>query len=116
MRRKVRKIFMGLVLVLIFAGSAFAGVPSIIMLSTRSCSACAKMSGVLREINNQYRGRIATTNIYLDNNPDIAKKYNIRFVPTLILRDSNGKEIAVEVGYKSSEEVLKIFEKAGVNI
>ena len=116
MKGKIRKFLASLVFVLIFAGSAFAGVPSIIMLSSHSCPACAKMSGVLREINTQYRGRITTTNIYLENNPDIAKKYNVRFVPTLILRDSAGKEIALEVGYKAADELLKIFENAGVNI
>ena len=74
------------------------------------------MSKVLKQINATYKGKITTTHIYLENNPDIAKKYNVRYVPTLIFRDADGKEIAQEIGYRSLNDVIKIFAKNGVNI
>ena len=61
-------------------------------------------------------GKISTSHIYLEKNPDIAKKYNVRYVPTLIFKDASGEEIAQEVGYRSLNDVLKIFERAGVKI
>ena len=114
---KMKKGFLlSLLLVLVLCSVASAAVPSIVMLSTKSCPACVQMSKVLKQINENYRGRLTTAHIYLENNPDIAKKYNIRYVPTLIFRDASGKEIAQEIGYKSMQEVLEIFEKKGIKI
>ena len=106
-----------LTILIIFASysAASAELPTVIMLSTQNCAACVKMSRVMSEIKNQYRGKISTANIYLENNPDIARKYNVRFVPTLIFRDSTGKEIAQEIGYKQADEIIKVFTDAGVN-
>ena len=104
-------------LFLIFAlCSAACAAPSITMLSTKTCPACVQMSKVLKQINATYKGKITTTHIYLENNPDIAKKYNVRYVPTLIFRDADGKEFAQEIGYRSLNDVIKIFAKNGVNI
>ena len=109
-------ILSALLLVFVLSSTASAALPSIVMLSTKTCPACVQMSKVLKEINSNYKGRITTAHIYLESNPDIAKKYNIRYVPTLIFRDADGKEIAQEIGYKSIDEVLKIFEKKGIKI
>ena len=107
------KFFSALLLVLLF-GSAALAAPSVTMLSTKTCPACAQMAKVLKEIDKDYNGKISTAHIYLENNPDIAKKYNVRYVPTLIFRDANGNEIAQEIGYKSESEVIKIFNSNGV--
>ncbi|MBQ9418903.1 MAG: thioredoxin family protein [Synergistaceae bacterium] len=112
----MRKIIFALVLVVVMVSTASAAVPSVTMLSTKTCPACAQMSKVFSEINAGYKGRLSTAHIYLENNPDIAKKYNVRYVPTLIFRDASGKEIAQAVGYKSLKEVLKIFADKGVKI
>ena len=74
------------------------------------------MAKVLKDIDAKYSGKISTSHIYLEDNPDIAKKYNVRYVPMLIFRDASGNEKAREVGYKSLNDVLKIFQKAGITI
>ena len=112
----MKKFLLSFILVMILCSVANAALPSVTMLSTKTCPACVQMSKVLKEINEKYPKKISTAHIYLENNPDIAKKYKIRFVPTLIFRDSNGNEIAKEVGYKSLNEVLKIFADKGVKI
>lgn len=105
-----------LLVVLVCSVAGAASVPSVTMLSTKSCPACAEMSKVLTQINSQYKGKISTAHVYLEDNPDIAKKYNVRYVPTLIFRDASGKTLAQEVGYRSVSEVIKVFQKAGVKI
>ena len=112
----MKKFLLTILLIIASCSAAFAELPTVIMLSTQNCPACVKMSGVMREIKTQYKGRISTASIYLENNPDIARKYNVRFVPTLIFRDSTGKEIAQEIGYKPADEIIKVFTDAGVNI
>lgn len=112
------KIIFAFVLVFVLCSSAFAALPSITMLSTQTCPACKQMSKVLEKIASDYGNKIKTNHVYVDDkkNRDIAMKYEVRYVPMLIFKDARGKEIAREVGYKSLEEVLAIFRKAGVKI
>ena len=112
----MKKFFLAFILIFVLSSIACAAAPSVTMLSTKTCPACVQMSKVLKEIDATYKGKIATSHIYLENNPDIAKKYNVRYVPTLIFRDANGKEIAQEVGYRSLSDVIEVFAKHGTNI
>ena len=110
------KMLSALVLVVIMSSCASAALPSVTMLSTKTCPACEQMEKVMKEINAKYSGKLSTAHIYLEDNPDIAKKYNVRYVPTLLFRDASGKVVAQEVGYKSLDEVLAVFRKARVKL
>ena len=110
------KLLAALILVAVLSSCASAALPSVTMLSTKTCPACAQMEKVMKEINAKYYGKISTQHIYLEDNPDVARKYNVRYVPTLLFRDSAGKIVAQEIGYKDLNSVLAIFRKAGVNI
>ena len=108
------KILSAILLVMIVSSCACAALPSVTMLSTKTCPACAQMEKVMKEINAKYSKQITTSHIYLEDNPDIAKKYSVRYVPTLLFRDASGKIVAQEVGYKNLDEVFEVFRKAGV--
>lgn len=114
--KRSAKIILAFILVLMLCSSALAALPSITMLSTQTCPACQQMSKVLNELKSQYGSSVSASHIYLEDNPDVAKEYNVRYVPMLIFRNASGTEIAREVGFKSLEEVLAIFRKAGVKI
>ena len=114
-RMKLRmKFVLALVFVMAVSACAWADLPSVTMLSTKTCPACEQMSRVLSQIKSDYSGKISTAHIYLEDNPDIAKKYNVRYVPTLLFRDGSGKIVAQEVGYRSMDKVLKVFREKGV--
>ncbi|MBR1438548.1 MAG: thioredoxin family protein [Synergistaceae bacterium] len=111
------KLLSALVLVMMFCSVvSAASVPSVTMLSTKTCPACQQMAKVLTEINAKYNGKINTSHIYLEDQPELAKQYNVRYVPMLIFKDASGNEKAREVGYRSLDEVLKVFQKAGIKI
>ena len=112
----MKKILAAVVLVMMLSSCASAALPSVTMLSTKTCPACSQMEKVFGEIKAKYSGKITTAHIFLEDNPDIAKKYNVRYVPTLIFRDASGKTVAQEVGYRPLSDVLKVFAKAGVKI
>ena len=114
MKVKVLSAFL-LVMVLCSVAGA-ASLPSVTMLSTKTCPACEQMSQVLNDIKAKYSGKVATYHFYLEDKPELAKEYNVRYVPMLIFRDASGREKAREVGYRSLDEVMKIFAKAGVKI
>lgn len=74
------------------------------------------MTKVLEQINREYKGKVDTNHIYLEDNPDVAEKYKVRYVPMLIFRDSSGNEVSRVVGYRSFDDVIKIFSEAGVKM
>ena len=110
------KILSALLLMSVLCSGASAALPSVTMLSTKTCPACEQMEAVMKELASQYAGKISTEHVYLEDHPDVAKKYNVRYVPTLLFRDGAGKIVAQEVGYRSVDGVLEVFRKAGVNI
>lgn len=110
------KILSAFLLVAVMCSCAFAALPSVTMLSTETCPACAQMAKVLKEIDSQYSGKISTSHIYLEKNPDIAKKYEVRYVPTLLFKDSKGEVIDIKIGYMSLDAVLEVFRKSGITI
>ena len=52
----------------------------------------------------------------VEEHPEVAREYKVRYVPTLLFMDAEGKVVQQEVGYRSLDEVLEIFKKAGVAI
>ena len=95
---------------------ARAKLPTLKMLSTTTCPACDMMEPVLEELKTRYKGKVATEHIYLEDHPDVARKYKVRYVPTLIFSDARGKEFAKKIGYKPLEEIIAIFAKGGVRL
>lgn len=115
---RIVKIFLLIILAAVLGvpSAEAAKTPTLKMLSTTTCPACKQMSKVLEEIDAKYSGKLATEHINLEDNPDIARRYNVRYVPTLIFVDAQGVEVAQEVGYRTLPQVLDIFRKAGVSI
>ena len=110
------KILSALLLVMAVCSCASAALPSVTMLSTKTCPACAQMEKVMKEIDSKYSGHISTSHIYLEDKPELAKQYNVRYVPTLLFKDSKGNIVAQEIGYKNLDAVLEVFKRAGINI
>lgn len=110
------KILSAIILVFVMCTAACADLPSVTMLLKKKSPECEKMLAVLKQINSQYGIRIKTQHMYLEEHPELADKYKVRHVPTLIFMDANGKERAREVGPRTLEQVLAVFENAGVKI
>lgn len=113
----MKKFLLSFILVLVSASSVIASLPvvnlpSVTMLSTTTCPACKQMERVFHQAKLQYPDKFVTAHIYLEDNPAIARKYNVRYVPTLIFRDASGKEIAQKIGFMPLTEVVKVFESA----
>ena len=108
------KILSAIILVIALCSAAFADVPSVTMLLKKNSSECKKMLEVAKQIDSQYKGRLSASYSYLEDKPKLADEYNVRYVPMLIFRDSAGKERAREVGPRTLEQVLAVFENNGV--
>ena len=63
------------------------------------------------EINDKYAGKLVAEKVNVEEHPEVAREYKVRYVPTLLFMDAEGKVVQQEVGYRSLDEVLEIFKK-----
>ena len=61
------------------------------------CGPCRMVGPVVDEISNDYEGKAIVGKVDVDNNPEIAQKYGIRNIPT-ILFIKNGEVVDKQVG------------------
>lgn len=76
------------------------------------CGPCKAMNPTIEALKTQYEGRLEVKKVNVDNQPELARQYNVRSIPTLILMAPDEKMRVV--GGKSKgdletkiEEVLK---------
>src|SRR3989344_1745246 len=74
------------------------------------CMPCVIMSPIVEEISRKFRGKLKVGKINVDNNPEIAQKYNIHSIPNFILFKDK-KIIEQFVGSISKEEFEKRIKK-----
>jgi len=70
------------------------------------CGPCKMLSSVLLEIPEEYN----ILKINVDDFPDIANKYNVQSIPTLILF-KNGKDISYKSGLLSKSAIISWIEE-----
>ena len=112
----VLSFIIALLLTIFLRASHASELPSLKLLSTPSCPACAKMYRILDELDSKYGDKVTTEKVNLLERRDIAKEYNVRYVPHLLFVDKDGKVVKEEVGYIPLDKVLTTFKDAGINL
>jgi len=69
------------------------------------CGPCRMMAPIIEELDGDYQGGVEFCKVNTDENPDIAGRFNVMSIPTLILF-KNGEVIDTFVGV-TSKAVLK---------
>ena len=75
------------------------------------------MVSVMKEVNKEYVGRAVVKTLIVDEseeNYNLARKYGIRVVPTLIFLNADGSEYKRIEGYTPQKDIEEIFSKMGV--
>ena len=62
------------------------------------CGPCKMLSPIISEIANEYSNSVKVCKVNIDENQDLAIKYNIMSVPTLIFL-KNGESIKSSIGF-----------------
>ena len=71
------------------------------------CGPCRMMAPVIDELADEYAGRVTVGKLNIDEFPDMAEKYRIVSIPTLILfKNGSPEEVLVGVTSKSRLEEL----------
>jgi|YelNatPaOPRAMG01_1025707.scaffolds.fasta_scaffold06069_2 thioredoxin len=73
------------------------------------CPPCRRLAPILKDYANQYTGKVAVVKVNVDKMPDIAKKYGINAIPTLI-GFKNGNIQFQQTGVPPSDELKKYFD------
>lgn len=69
------------------------------------CGPCKMLAPILENIDS-----VDILKVNVDSFPDLADKYGVMSIPTLILFE-NGKELKKEIGFKNLDEIKKMIEE-----
>lgn len=72
------------------------------------CPPCKMLAPVLEDLSNSRKYKIVKINI--DENPNIASKFKIDMVPTLVVF-KDGKPVEKSVGYIDKDEVMSLMDR-----
>ena len=73
------------------------------------CGPCKKMEPILEKLKKDYGDRLEVTQVNVDEHPELALKYQVMAVPTLLLVKGD-EEVARIIGIKSYKEVKEEIE------
>jgi thioredoxin 1 len=68
------------------------------------CQPCKMLSRIMEDASDQITTQVE--NIDIDTDMDTAIKYGVRGVPTMVLVDDNGNELARKVGMMQEQELI----------
>jgi thioredoxin 1 len=74
-----------------------AGQPAMIDFWAEWCGPCRMLTPVVKELSEEYAGRVVVGKVDVDSNPGISMKYGIRNIPTLLFF-KNGEVVDKQVG------------------
>ena len=70
------------------------------------CGPCKSLGPILEEISNDLEGKLKVAKVNLDENQDLAMKYSIRSIPTLLLF-KKGELIDTKVGLLPKSDLVE---------
>lgn len=85
------------------------GLPVFVDFGKTTCKPCKMMVPVLDSLSKKYRGRMEVVFVNVGEENGYALKMGVTMIPTQILFDKNGREVARHVGYIPAEDCEKMI-------
>lgn len=72
------------------------------------CGPCKMIAPIVKEIADEFDGKILVGKVNVDEEPDLTMQYNVSSIPTLMVF-KNGQLVNKAVGYHEKDEILKML-------
>lgn len=83
-------------------------IPVLVDFWTTWCGPCKMIAPIVKEIADEYDGKILVGKVNVDEEPDLTMQYNVSSIPTLMVF-KNGQLVNKAVGYREKDEILKML-------
>jgi len=77
------------------------------------CPPCKQLKPTIEALEKEYDGKIEIKSIDVDQNKDLAQKFKVEAIPTLVFLDAKGNELSRIVGLVSSDTIVGRFKTHG---
>jgi len=85
-----------------------------IELGADRCIPCKAMQPIMREIAEEYAGKIQVVFYDVWKDPSSGRKYGIQLIPTQVFIDKNGDEFFRHVGFYAKDDIIKMLKEKGI--
>jgi thioredoxin 1 len=89
--------------------------PRLVDLGSGRCIPCKAMAPILDGLKTEYAGRLEVQFIDVWKDPDAARPYGIRLIPTQVFYGADGRELARHEGFMAKAEILARWTAVGVS-
>jgi thioredoxin 1 len=83
------------------------GLPVILKLGSDKCRPCLAMEPIIKELAAEQDGQAVFLALDVYQNRDLANKYGVRLIPTVVFFDKHGRPKAKKEGFMDKTELLK---------
>ena len=85
-----------------------AALPVLVDFYADWCGPCKLLAPIVAELAEEYEGRVLVGKVNVDEQPELARRYQVSSIPTLLLFRS-GKPVAKSVGYCEKERLIALL-------
>ncbi len=73
------------------------------------CGPCKMLAPVLENLSREYEGRATILKVNVDNDPDLARRFGVAAIPTLVLFQ-DGAEVKTVMGYQAAPVLRQLLD------
>lgn len=92
-------------------GIPAANTVTLVDLGAKSCLTCKTMAPFLEELKREYQGRAEVIFIDVNKQPEMAKPFGLKAIPTQIVYDRQGKEVFRHLGFMEKKAMREQLER-----
>ncbi len=79
------------------------------------CGPCRLIGPIIDKLSTEYDGKAIVGKVNVDHNPEIAMKFGVRSIPTIVIL-ANGEEVKRHVGVTTQANLAKLIDEQLANI